>query len=131
MNTEANVLTLLAAGTEKRRIRRTNMNSVSSRSHVIFTIYLSITQNEGFVRKSVINLVDLAGSESSQKSGNTGQAHAEGKSINEGLNSFKRVINALIESNDRHIPFRDSVITYLLKGMRIFFTVFMVFYILF
>lgn len=124
MSTEANVLTLLAAGTDKRRIRRTKMNSVSSRSHVIFTIYLSITQNEGTVRKSVINLVDLAGSESSQKSGNTGQGHAEGKSINEGLCTVKRVIHALIESNDpnksRHIPFRDSVITILLRGMHIF-----------
>lgn len=124
MNTEANVLTLLAAGTDKRRIRRTNMNSISSRSHAIFTIFLSFSQNDGSIRKSMINLVDLAGSESSQNSGNTGLAHIEGKSINEGLNTFKRVIKALIESNDpnkpNHIPYRDSVITILLKGMHIF-----------
>lgn len=106
-----NVLALLSQAVKKRRVRGTNMNSISSRSHAVLTIFLAI---DG--RESGINLVDLAGSEGFQKTGNTGDAHIEGKSINESLSAFKRVINAMARG-ENYIPFRDSVITTLLKSM--------------
>lgn len=115
------VLTLLSKGIEKRRVRKTKMNSISSRSHVIFKIFLNITQNENLIRTSVINLVDLAGEEGFQKTGNTaGQARTEGKNINESVITFKRVIDAMATEPDKRIPFRDSVITRLLKGLLTF-----------
>lgn len=92
------------------------MNSTSSRSHAIFTIYLEIESADKMKRESVINLVDLAGTECFGKTGNTGQALIEGKSINESLSAFKRVITAM-SSGAAHIPFRDSVITHILRGM--------------
>ena len=51
------------------------MNSESSRSHSIFTIYVeSLEKNEGTEKLigSKFNLVDLAGSERLNKTGSTG-----------------------------------------------------------
>lgn len=107
------VLTLLSKGIGKRRVRETKMNSISSRSHVIFTIFLNVTQNENSIRPSVINLVDLAGSEGYRASGNTA---TEGKHINESLMTFKRVIEAMTSGPDKHIPYRESVVTHLLQS---------------
>lgn len=115
VTSEDEVHTLLSSATAKRRVRQTNMNSISSRSHAIFTIYLRIEQEGNDVRNSAINLVDLAGSEGSKKTGNTGEAHAESKRINESLSAFKRVINALA-TNSKHIPIRDSMITRVLES---------------
>lgn len=112
---EIEVLALLSQGTRNRHVRGTNMNPTSSRSHAIFTIYLAIEQTEAKIRESVINLVDLAGSESVRKTGNTGEAHIEGKSINKSLSAFNRVIKAMLLSGNNHIPFRDSVITNILR----------------
>lgn len=105
------VLVLLSQAVKKRRVRGTNMNSVSSRSHAVLTIFLKING-----RESGINLVDLAGSEGFSKTGNIGDAHMEGKCINESLSAFKRVINAMARG-ENYIPYRDSVITTLLKSM--------------
>lgn len=102
---------LLSQAVKRRRVRGTNMNSVSSRSHAVLTIFLTISG-----RKSAINLIDLAGSEGTNKTGNIGDAHMEGKSINESLSAFKRVINAMARG-ESYIPYRDSVITTLLKSM--------------
>lgn len=109
------VLALLSQAVKKRRVRGTNMNSVSSRSHAVLTIFLKINESGINCRESAINLVDLAGSEGFQKTGNTGDAHMEGKCINESLSAFKRVINAMAHG-ENYIPYRDSVITTLLKS---------------
>lgn len=114
VNSVDEALTLLSKGIEKRRVCETKMNLISSRSHVIFTIFLNITQNENSIRPSVINLVDLAGSEGCRRTGNTG---TEGKCINESLIAFKRVIEAMASGSDKHIPFRESVITLLLQSL--------------
>ena len=53
------------------------LNAVSSRSHTIFTVHLSMRMaGEGEERAvaSKLNLVDLAGSERTKKTGVTGQA---------------------------------------------------------
>lgn len=114
MQNEVDALVLLSQGTKNRHVRVTNMNPTSSRSHAIFTIYLRVKQSGSAIRESVINLVDLAGSECVRKTGNTGVAHVEGKNINESLSAFKRVIMAM-SNGASHIPFRDSVITTILR----------------
>lgn len=113
---EAEVQELISSGTKKRRNRCTKMNSSSSRSHAILTIYLGIEHEDNTKRESVINLVDLAGSESQRDTGNiTAEAQAEAKSINEGNLNLKLVIDAMAKGT--HIPFRSSVITTALQSV--------------
>ena len=63
-------------GFKSRSTRATNMNSESSRSHSIFTIYIDSQENDEKgnekYKASKLNLVDLAGSERSSKTGVTG-----------------------------------------------------------
>lgn len=66
-----------------------------------------------------LNLVDLAGSESVKKTGNVGSTFLEGVNINQGLLSIGKVISAL--STTSYVPYRDSMITSVLKGIRICF----------
>lgn len=57
----------MTLGTNSRAVAETNMNSVSSRSHCIFSLYIecSMTDEKGNERFTAgkLNLVDLAGSE--------------------------------------------------------------------
>lgn len=75
---------------------------------------------------SKINLVDLAGSERADSTGATGIRLKEGCNINRSLLTFINVISTLADlatstSNDstpnrkHYIPYRDSVLTWLLK----------------
>lgn len=70
-----------------------------------------------------LSLVDLAGSEDVGRSGARGQALSEAKRINTSLLALGNVIQALTEGGRKsnagggvgHVPFRDSVLTRLLK----------------
>jgi hypothetical protein len=104
-------------------VAETNMNAVSSRSHSVFTI--SITQSQRFVddsggiriglkKQSKIHLIDLAGSERANSTGATGETLKEGAAINQSLSCLGNVINGLT-TNSKHIPYRDSKLTYLLS----------------
>uniref|UniRef100_A0A0R3RTH8 Kinesin motor domain-containing protein n=1 Tax=Elaeophora elaphi TaxID=1147741 RepID=A0A0R3RTH8_9BILA len=71
---------------------------------------------------SKISLVDLAGSERAQKTGAIGKRLEEGGNINKSLTTLGMVISALAErsnangmSKPKFIPYRDSVLTWLLK----------------
>lgn len=64
---------------------------------------------------STLNFIDLAGSESIRKTGNKGLQLHEGININKGLLSIGKVMRAL-STNELHIPYRESVITTILKG---------------
>lgn len=68
---------------------------------------------------SRISLVDLAGSEKVSKTGVEGDRLREGCNINKSLHTLGQVISALAESSSKskpkHIPYRDSVLTWLLK----------------
>jgi kinesin family protein 16B len=70
---------------------------------------------------SKMNLVDLAGSERADSTGATGIRLKEGSNINKSLLTFINVISTLAdlaanESNKKHyIPYRDSILTWLLK----------------
>ena len=58
--------------------------------------------------------MDLAGSERIGKTGAVGKVLEEAKKINQSLSSLGRVIKSISEG-DKHIPFRDSKLTHLLK----------------
>ena len=60
-------------------------------------------------------LVDLAGSEKVQQSGVEGVAFKEATQINRSLSTLSRVIECLQKDEKQYVPFRDSVLTMLLK----------------
>ena len=117
---------LMDEGNKARTVAATNMNETSSRSHAVFT--LTLTQRIHDVETSVdtekvakISLVDLAGSERANSTGATGARLKEGAEINRSLSTLGRVIAALADlstgkkRNTSIIPYRDSVLTWLLK----------------
>jgi len=111
VNSVDDAIKVLHKGNESRTTECTNQNESSSRSHAIFTIYIS--SGDGVTRK--LNLVDLAGSESvgginQEKSG----VRTQGININRGLLNLGNVIRAVAEKKT-HIPYRDSILTKVLK----------------
>ena len=64
-----------------------NLNSMSSRSHSIFTLTLEIVnrENDGEIVTSRLQLIDLAGSERNSLTGNEGVALKEAIEINKSL----------------------------------------------
>ena len=68
---------------------------------------------------SRISLVDLAGSERQKHSEAVGQTLKEACGINKSLSTLGNVIKSLVDINEgreRHIPYRDSKLTFLLKN---------------
>jgi kinesin family protein 1 len=122
---------LIDEGNKARTVAATNMNETSSRSHAVFTILFSQSTHDSITdltteKQSKISLVDLAGSERADSTGATGDRLKEGANINKSLTTLGKVIAALAEicSKNRKtrsekksdfIPYRDSVLTWLLK----------------
>ncbi|XP_050353991.1 kinesin-like protein Klp98A isoform X2 [Nymphalis io] len=119
-------------GNLHRTTASTQMNDVSSRSHAIFTITFvqaSYLRHNNMPSETVskVHLVDLAGSERADATGATGQRLVEGAHINKSLVTLGSVISALAEATNQpvdsrtpkskkvFIPYRDSVLTWLLK----------------
>ena len=102
-----NIKNILLQIEQYRRLAKTNMNCVSSRSHAVFTI---VCGTRRFI------LVDMAG----QESGRTAAFHdndivkKEGTDINLNMLALKDCISC-IHSNKKHIPFRRCLITMALK----------------
>ncbi|CAG5115578.1 unnamed protein product, partial [Candidula unifasciata] len=112
---------VLIMGWLNRRVAATSMNRESSRSHAVFTVMIESKEDAGGVqniRTSQLNLVDLAGSER-QKDTNTGGTRLkEAGSINKSLSVLGNVIMSLVDlshGKKRHIPYRDSKLTFLLR----------------
>ena len=113
---------LLISGFKNRHVASTSMNRESSRSHLIYTLFLSteIELGDGVIigRSSRMHLVDLAGSERQKYTNTQGQRIKEAGNINKSLSILGNVINAVIEFNEgktKFVPFRDSKLTYYLK----------------
>ncbi|CAJ1409979.1 unnamed protein product [Effrenium voratum] len=114
------VETLLENGNKSRAVSSTLMNSVSSRSHSIFTIKIHQKDEEDTSRNvfAKLNLVDLAGSERQKGTGASGQTLKEGANINKSLSALGNVINALVETANGKkvfIPYRNSKLTRVLQ----------------
>uniref|UniRef100_A0A4W3JS77 Kinesin motor domain-containing protein n=1 Tax=Callorhinchus milii TaxID=7868 RepID=A0A4W3JS77_CALMI len=112
---------LLEQGNRKRSTASTNMNTISSRSHMIITIqFKQVFLKEHLTKQSDISLVDLAGSERQKSSGSEGDHLREGAAINRSLSTLGNVISALAEiavgKKVMHVPYRDSTITKLLQS---------------
>ena len=111
---------LMEIGNAARTVAATNMNDTSSRSHALFTIRFtqgSFVAGIPAEKTSKLNLVDLAGSERTSSTGATGVRLKEGGSINKSLTTLGIVINELAKRTTKgsHIPYRDSVLTWLLR----------------
>eukprot|EP01062_Namystynia_karyoxenos_P047373 TRINITY_DN3568_c0_g1_i1.p1 TRINITY_DN3568_c0_g1~~TRINITY_DN3568_c0_g1_i1.p1 ORF type:complete len:1015 (+),score=211.76 TRINITY_DN3568_c0_g1_i1:76-3120(+) len=118
---------VIRAGTKNRSVAATRMNQHSSRSHAVLSLNLQQrwTEPGGRIvsRSSRVNLVDLAGSEKTRKSGSVadGGRLNEAVTINQSLAVLGQVIMALADISsgrkkaDAHVPYRDSVLTWLLK----------------
>ncbi|GAQ87608.1 hypothetical protein KFL_003640100 [Klebsormidium nitens] len=115
---------LIAKGTANRTVAATNMNSASSRSHSVFTCTIlsrnkNVSDGTVNVRRSRLNLVDLAGSERQKLTGAQGDRLKEASKINSSLSALGNVIKVLAEvaqtGRQRHVPYRDSRLTYLLQ----------------
>ncbi|KAK9398423.1 kinesin-like KIF1C [Crotalus adamanteus] len=118
---------LMDCGNKARTVAATNMNETSSRSHAVFTIVFTQRRHDELTdldteKVSKISLVDLAGSERADSSGAKGMRLKEGANINKSLTTLGKVISALAEMQSSHkkkktefIPYRDSVLTWLLK----------------
>ncbi|XP_039916473.1 kinesin-like protein KIF6 isoform X5 [Hirundo rustica] len=113
---EEEALNLLFLGDTNRMIAETPMNQASSRSHCIFTIHISSKEpGSATIRRSKLHLVDLAGSERVAKTGIGGHLLTEAKYINLSLHYLEQVIIALAEKNRSHIPYRNSMMTSVLR----------------
>ncbi|GAB5365241.1 hypothetical protein AAMO2058_001040400 [Amorphochlora amoebiformis] len=117
------VMRCLEEGSHSRATGSTKMNKESSRSHAIFTLWLTqvpkdndekTEEESDEVLASKFHFVDLAGSERIKKTGAEGHRRKEGIQINKGLFALSQVITALSEKKS-HVPFRDSKITRLLE----------------
>merc|ERR1719419_1847770 len=99
---------------ENRSKSETNLNASSSRSHMICQVQLKISKRNGTQTVSKLNIVDLAGSEKISKTQVKGQSLTEAKSINASLTALRTVIDGLAKGK-KHIPFRDSKLSMILK----------------
>ncbi|KAK2952099.1 putative Kinesin-II 95 kDa subunit [Blattamonas nauphoetae] len=122
VETYAEINKLLEDGNKARTVAATAMNSTSSRSHSVLTIFFTrkeLISGKTTQRQSRINLVDLAGSERQSKTGATGDRLTEAAAINTSLSALGNVIKALadISSGKKNIfvPYRDSLLTRMLQ----------------
>ncbi|XP_051978301.1 kinesin-like protein KIF1C [Xyrauchen texanus] len=122
----SDIADLMDTGNKARTVAATNMNETSSRSHAVFTILFTQHRHDNMTnldteKVSKISLVDLAGSERADSSGAKGMRLKEGANINKSLTTLGKVISALADMHGTKkrrsdfIPYRDSVLTWLLR----------------
>ncbi|KAI8554401.1 hypothetical protein RHMOL_Rhmol05G0095900 [Rhododendron molle] len=121
VQTVGDILKLLSQGSSNRKVASTNMNRESSRSHSVFTCVIESRWEKDAMsnlRFSRLNLVDLAGSERQKSSGAEGERLKEAANINKSLSTLGHVIMVLVDvanGKPKHVPYRDSRLTFLLQ----------------
>ncbi|RDB15928.1 Kinesin-like protein klpA [Hypsizygus marmoreus] len=131
LESASQVRALLAVAQRRRSVAATMVNERSSRSHSVFTLRIRGVNvaggPDGEQRcEGSLNLVDLAGSERlnvSFANGADKERVKETQSINKSLSALGDVIAALGEkgaagpgAETKHIPYRNSKLTYLLQN---------------
>uniref|UniRef100_A0A7R9YS33 Kinesin-like protein n=1 Tax=Chlamydomonas euryale TaxID=1486919 RepID=A0A7R9YS33_9CHLO len=105
---------LINQGAGQRSTGSTGANADSSRSHSIMQFALKEGGEDGKLA-SKISFIDLAGSERGADTfDNDRQTRLEGAEINKSLLALKECIRAL-DSDARHVPFRGSKLTAVLR----------------
>ncbi|OQS05107.1 kinesin [Thraustotheca clavata] len=123
--TEKDALDQLFKGELQRTVAEHQLNKRSNRSHCIFTFHISQKSRTGgneHVIHSKLHLVDLAGSERLKKTMNDEDSKAhkstikkESMYINQSLTFLEQCIVALGSRDQRHIPYRQTKLTNVLK----------------
>ena len=112
---------MLQRGIRNRHVGSTSMNKESSRSHSVLQVMIeSKTMKDGLwnVKVSWFSIIDLAGSERAKLTSAGGVRLKEAGMINKSLSALGNVINSLVEKGEgkaRHIHYRDSKLTFLLR----------------
>ena len=118
VSTAEQAMKLLYQGGRRRTVRETSCNERSSRSHAIFRLSVetcSVGRNGASVtRRSLLNLVDCAGSERWGSDERSKLSATELTSINTSLSALGNCVSALAQRS-KHIPFRSSALTRILK----------------
>ncbi|PFH33091.1 kinesin motor domain-containing protein [Besnoitia besnoiti] len=116
--TEEEALNHFFEGDMNRAVAGHTLNTQSSRSHCIFSIYVegkSRVESNDRIVTSKLHLVDLAGCERVKKTKSDGILLRESSYINKSLSFLEMVVVALGERGRDHIPYRSSKLTHLLK----------------
>ena len=90
------------------------LNARSSRSHCLVHLYRTERAGDD-VRRQHLLFVDLASSERIRRTGVEGVAASQAMAINASLTALGKVCRALA-CNAPHVPFRDSMLTILLRS---------------
>ena len=109
---------LLIRGDANKMMAETSSNPKSSRSHVVFSITLEVSSSKEnkLLLRPVLYLVDLAGSEKMGKCKSPNANPWETRYINLSLHYLEQVLLALGQPGRVHIPYRNSVMTALLRN---------------
>lgn len=106
----------LRFGQAQRATSATAMHRSSSRSHLVMTLYLAVTNALTGSQQMLgrLSLVDLAGSERLKSSQASGHQLTEAQHINRSLSALADVVAAR-ERASNYVPYRNSKLTYLLQ----------------
>eukprot|EP00241_Pyramimonas_parkeae_P004462 CAMPEP_0114246730 /NCGR_PEP_ID=MMETSP0058-20121206/12634_1 /TAXON_ID=36894 /ORGANISM="Pyramimonas parkeae, CCMP726" /LENGTH=813 /DNA_ID=CAMNT_0001359967 /DNA_START=215 /DNA_END=2656 /DNA_ORIENTATION=+ len=122
------IVQLLQLGEKNRSVANHKLNAHSSRSHAVLMLTVSRHSKSGgagtatggisapTIQRGKLLLVDLAGSERQKSTKSSGQTLEEAKFINLSLTTLGKCINSLVDQSQQgHIPYRESKLTRLLK----------------
>lgn len=116
-STPQEMAAILDEGMRRRTTTSTLMNRSSSRSHAVLSLSLSPVADGGNpqAKGAALHIVDLAGSERVKRSGATGKKLEQAAAINTSLAALVRVVRACVQPDCQHVPYRDSLLTRVLR----------------
>ncbi|PWU89265.1 putative kinesin [Trypanosoma cruzi] len=114
---EGEALAAMFEGLQRRMSRPNSFSPQSSYSHAVLTFHVlskSLVDSDALVHHSRLNFVDLAGIQRPAPLADEA-ARQEAKIINRSIMMFEQVVLALSGPQPRHVPYRQSKLTMLLK----------------